>query len=182
MPNLQRLIFVAVIAIGVVITAGCKGDDKGPVTTTTGAPPPETTTTTEAPLSAGTQLFVYNPSVGDCFDKRTLDTKPTGGATQTDITLKLPCALPHQNEVFDVVEYPSTHDFPGETTLRDFAKKNCTRNFAAFVGTEYEVSKLEVGFVIPRRENWGPGRERIGCYLYDVTGDRLAGSMRGSAR
>lgn len=173
---------IAAITAVSVVAGGCTGDGAETVTTTTSPPPPETTTTTEAPLSAGTQLFVYNPSIGDCFDKRELETKPASGSKQTDITLELPCDLPHQNEVFDVVEYPTTKDYPGETTLRDFAKKNCIRNFTAFVGSEYELSTLEVGYVIPTEENWAPGRERVGCYVYDPKAERSVGSLRGSAR
>lgn len=174
----------AVLMFAMLVAAGCSGSDSADTTSSTTEVVSDTTTTstTEAPLEAGTQLYVYNPSIGDCFERRELDVVPGDDNKQTEITLKLPCDLPHRNEIFDVIDYPSTPDYPGEPTLRDYAKRNCVRGFQDFVGSEYELSSLEIGYVIPTPQNWGPGRERIGCYVYDSTGERLVGSMRGSQR
>lgn len=173
------LVLALLAAAGV---AGCSGSDSTPAATTTTTAPAETTTsTTEAPLEAGKQLFVYTPAVGDCFDRRTLTEKSASG--QSEIVLKLDCTLPHENEVFDVVDYPDPpKDYPGEETLRSFARRACVRNFAAYVGAPYETSTLEIGYVIPTDPDWGSRRTRIGCTLVDASGKRLVGSMRGSGR
>jgi hypothetical protein len=171
----------AALLFGAAAT-GCSGSDSttAPSTTTT-APPETTTSTSEAPLEAGKQLFVYAPAVGDCFDRRTLTEKSASG--QSEIVLKLDCALPHENEVFDVVDFPDPpKDYPGEETLRSFARRACVRNFASYVGAPYETSALEIGYVIPTEPDWGSRRTRIGCTLVDASGKRLVGSMRGSAR
>lgn len=162
--------------------AGCSGGGDGASTTTTGPPPTEPTTTTEPPIEAGEQVFVYQPSIGDCFDRRTLEPAPEPGG-QTDIVLLLDCALPHQYETFSVVDPPDVGpDFPGEKPLEEVAKASCVTVFEAFVGLPYVVSELEVGWYIPTAAAWGAGARSIGCYLYDLDGDKLVGSMRGSGR
>ena len=128
-------------------------------------------------------MFVYTPAVGQCFDRRELEERPASGPQQTDIVLLLDCALPHQNEVFAVLDLPGAgRDFPGETTLQDFARRSCTADFLAYVGRAYETSELEVGYYLPSSTEWETGARRLGCYLYAVDGDKLVGSMQGSAR
>ena len=73
-------------------------------------------------------------------------------------------------------------DYPGETTMREFARRNCTDGFEAYVGRPYETSELEVGYYLPSSSEWESGARRIGCYLYDVGGDKLVGSVQGSGR
>lgn len=175
---------VLALAVGLLIaaTGACSGEGSADAPSTSTAPP-EPTTSTEVPLEAGQQVFVYTPEPGQCFDRRQLDERPATGPQQTDIVLLLDCALPHDNEVFDVLEMPDRpRDRPGETTMRDFARATCTRNFAVYVGKPYETSALEVGYYLPSSSEWESGARRLGCYLYDVDGEPLIGSMRGSAR
>jgi hypothetical protein len=175
--------FVAALSLtAVVALAGCASDGNRSTTTTVTTAVPETTTT-EPPLEAGREVFVYTPEVGQCFDRRRLEERPQNGPQQTDIVLVLDCSLPHQNEVFDVLDMPGAgRDYPGETALQDFARRSCTTNFASYVGREYEVSALEVGYYLPSSSEWESGAHKLGCYVYDVNGGKLVGSMRGSAR
>lgn len=170
------------LALATVGATGCsgEGDEDAVAATTTEAP--STTTTTEAPLEAGTQIFVYVPQVGDCFDRRKIE-RSASTSGQTDIVLKLDCSLPHRNEVFAVLDYPANDDvFPGEKALETFAKRECPRRFADYVGKQYELSELEIGYQMPNSTNWRRGTQKIGCYVYDLSGNRLVGSVRGSAR
>lgn len=180
----HHLVVGVAVAVALALAAtGCSGSSDGGSATTTTASPPETTTTTEPPLEAGRQIFVYTPSVGQCFDRRQLDERPATGPQQTDIVLLLDCALPHQNEVFAVLEVTGAgSDHPGETALRDLARRDCTTGFAEFVGRQYETSALEVGYYLPSTNEWESGARRIGCYVFDVDGEKLVGSMRGSGR
>lgn len=161
----------------------CSGSGGETTSTTATTSAPETTTTTEPPLEAGRQVFVYTPASGDCFDRRQLEERPATGPQQTDIVLLLDCTLPHQNEVFDVLEMPDApRDYPGETAMHDFASRTCAGGFASYVGRAYEVSALEVGYYLPSSNEWDSGTRRLGCYVYDVDGDKLIGSMQGSGR
>ncbi|MEJ5255369.1 MAG: septum formation family protein [Acidimicrobiales bacterium] len=179
-PRLAALTCVwLMFALGV--TAGCSGEtDEAVPTTTTEAP--STTTTTEAPLEAGTKVFVYVPEVGDCFDRRKVE-RSAGTSGQTEIVLKLDCSLPHRNEVFAVLDYQATDDtYPGAKTLETFAKRECPRRFEDYVGKPYEISELEIGYQLPDSSTWRRGTQKIGCYVYDLSGNRLVGSVRGIAR
>ncbi|MCU0267440.1 MAG: hypothetical protein MUF83_02215 [Acidimicrobiales bacterium] len=118
---LRALAAACAVVLG---AAACSGDDGGDASTaTTTTQPPETTTTTEVPLEQGTQVFVFEPSVGDCFDRRTLEsTGPTDPADQ--IVLVLDCELPHSFEVFGLHDVPipevttTTSPSTSTTTLR----------------------------------------------------------------
>jgi hypothetical protein len=174
--------FVGVLSI-VAATLGCSGSGSEDTTDTSTTIPVETTTTTEPPLEAGRQVFVYTPSVGHCFDRRELEERPATGPQQTDIVLLLDCALPHDNEVFDVLDMPgSGPDYPGETPMNGFARRTCATHFEEYVGKAYEVSELEIGYYLPSSSEWESGARRLGCYLYEFDGDKLVGSMRGSMR
>jgi hypothetical protein len=178
-PSLPLVLAAALLALTL---AGCNGDDGGAATTTTGPPPTESTTTTEPPVEAGEQVFVYLPSVGDCFDRRQLESAPDQRG-QTDIVLLLECDLPHRYETFSVLEPPDAgNDFPGEKALEDLARASCVTAFEAFVGRPYVVSELEVGWYLPTASAWGQGARAIGCHVYDLDGDKLVGTMRGSGR
>jgi hypothetical protein len=169
--------------LGVTIVSACTGGGGPDTVATTTTVAPETTTTTEPALDAGTQVFVYTPEVGDCFDRRQLPPEAAGAGGQTEIVLLLDCALPHQNEVFALVDHPGSGEpFPGEEALEAFAQRECPASFEGFVGRAYEVSDLEIGFHFPTEANWSAGSRTIGCYVYDLDGDKLVGSMQGSGR
>jgi hypothetical protein len=186
MARLLRSTALRSMAAGalVAITAlSCTGDDDPTATTTTVATAPETTTTTEPPVEAGTQVYVYTPEPGDCFDRRRLDAETAGPGGQTEIVLLLDCSLPHQNQVFAVVDYPNAGEpFPGEEALEAFGKRECPQYFQGYVGLAYEVSELEIGFQFPTESSWAAGSQRVGCYLFDGLGAKLMGSMQGAAR
>ncbi len=170
------------LATGFLSTGCTSGNDSSSSTTVTTAVP-ETTTTTEPPLEAGRQVFVFTPAVGQCFDRRSLDERPATGPQQTDIVLVLDCSLPHQNEVFDILKMPDNpRDYPGETAMKDFARSHCTTNFLSYVGRPYEVSALEVGYYLPSSNEWDQGARTLGCYVYNVSGDKLVGSVQGTGQ
>jgi hypothetical protein len=182
---MRRLIVLAVAAALVTTTvAGCSDDEPTDDEPTTTTAPPETTTTTEAPLEAGTQLYVYTPNVGDCFDRRQLDPPVEQvGRVPSRIVLLLDCTLPHENEIFEVLSYPFAGDeHPGDDALETHARQACPRSFQPYVGRPYEISALEIGYYLPTAAEWEEGARTIGCYLFDVGGDLTSGSMRGSGR
>ena len=176
---------LAALLLTLLITA-CSGKEVASPSTTTGtAAPVETTTTTEVPLEEGEQIYVYSPEVGDCFDKRKV---PGQNNKLTDVILMLTCDQPHEFEVFAVVEYPApdpkstdpeARAFPEDEVLRKFAKTECPKKYEDYVGQKYELSKLEIAFVMPLEANW-PSNRSIGCDLYDVTGRKLDKTVRDS--
>lgn len=177
----------AALTVALLVLAGCAGtDDSGGKAATGTTIAVGTTTTTEAPVEAGEKIYVYVPEVGDCYDKRRIAAQ---GGTQTEIVLKLDCALPHEKEIFAIVEYPApdpkttdpkAREFPGDDALRRFGRLECPKQFRAYVGTGYEVSSLEIGFLMPAESNW-PSNRKISCLLQAPNGARRSGTARGSA-
>lgn len=145
-----------------------------------------TTTTTEPTPLNPTDIpgEIYNPfelSTGDCFDRieDLLDGRP-----QT-ITTRLPCDDPHGFEIFHELTYPAEHPsvFPGEEIVREFALASCYRAFEAWVGSEYELSVLEIDVIIPTQENFEDNAARyrgIHCWVEEQNGEPLTGSSRNS--
>jgi hypothetical protein len=196
----------AIAALAVAGVVGCGGDPQE--TTASTAPPatepPESTTTTEAPVEAGQAVYVYRPSVGDCFDRRRLGEDGTGDR----IVLLLDCELPHAFQVFAVFDFddgdlPRTGaasggtplaegssggaptgppDWPGEDTLAAAAKRVCPPLFAEWIGLPYERSELELGWVVPDEGQWIEGDRVIGCTVWDPMNERMGGDSRGIAR
>lgn len=174
------------MALGATPT-GCSSPDTASTGTTTTVPGTVPgTTTTEAPLEAGKQIFVYTPEVGDCFDRREI-TSQAGG--RTDVVLVLDCGLPHQFEVFAVLEYPvdpvaladpNTKTWPGDEAVRKWAKEECPRRVRDYVGVEYELSRFEVTFDVPTEKTWLSDRT-VTCLLEEPgEGRRMSGSARDS--
>lgn len=176
-----------VICLGLLVsvaTVACSGDDSSQSTQTTTTVAPSTTTTTEPSLEQGRQVepLYYEPSVGDCFDRRKVfgpDNK------QTEVILRLDCQLPHEFEIFATVEFPLPEDgdtaWPGDEALRDLARSTCPAAFETYVGAPYETSVLEMGYLLPPEDNFGVN-QLIGCSVYDPVPDRTAGTLQGSAR
>ena len=61
------------------------------------------------------------------------------------------------------------------------AKQLCPPAFATFVGTPYQNSHLEVGWVLPTESQRSRGIQQIGCLAFDPAG-KLTSSVRGSGR
>ncbi|HEY6531726.1 MAG TPA: hypothetical protein VIY72_05445 [Acidimicrobiales bacterium] len=166
------------------------------MTTTSSTTPealPQTTTTSEPAAGVGKEFFVYAPVEGDCIDLRA--TGPDGATTtravpEEDATirgtnqliLRLDCGLPHQYEVIAVVgpDLPKTPT-PDDVALVSAAKQLCPPVFATYVGTPYQDSELEVGWILPTGEQRRRGVLQIGCLAFDPEG-KLIGSVRGSGR
>jgi hypothetical protein len=178
--------------------AGCSTTSGGtPVTlsttTTAGATDAESTTSTtaEPAASEGKELFVYAPVEGDCIDLRatgdngtaTTRARPDVDATprgSKELILRLPCELPHQYEVIAVVDSGLPRD-ADDAAYVQAAKTRCPAAFATYVGTPYQDSSLEVGWVLPSPEQRGRGVQQIGCLAFDPDG-KLTGTVRGSGR
>ena len=164
----------------VLLAAACTGGSSTVATTTTApttVPPTGETVTTEVPLAEGRELFVYNPEPGQCFDLRATE----GGARLAiranatrvgdgEVVVLVDCSQPHQYEVTAVQDVPFVAGWPGETELVVIAKRLCPDSHTAYVGRAYELSALEVGWILPTLEEWDRGRRQIACVVFDPTG------------
>lgn len=147
--------------------------------------PTSTTTTEAAPLDPteipGEPINQYNLNVSDCFDQ--LEDRRNG--LPVTITTRLSCEEPHHFEVFAQLLYPADHPsvYPGDAVIRDFALASCYREFTPWVGSEYELSELDIGVIIPTQANFEDNAARyrgIHCWVERVDGDPMVGTSRDS--
>mgnify|MGYP001172073108 CR=1 FL=1 len=124
--------------------------------------------------------FQYELRLEDCFNEYRLIDEETGDIT--DLTTIVDCRRPHDAEIYKEFVHPATAEepYPGKTELERWSAIKCYEAFKDFVGTDYELSALEIGYIPPVQEDWEIGLYRIiTCYVY-VPESQLSGSMQGS--
>ena len=128
-----------------------------------------------AVVSAACSSTVFSLEVGDCFDD-------PASFTQVDNVEVVDCADPHDNEVYAVVEYTESNDWPGNEAIEFAAFTECLDAFEPFIGVAYEVSKWDIAAFWPSEESWNDANDReIICAVYDLSGAKVTGTARGSA-
>jgi hypothetical protein len=118
---------------------------------------------------------VFTLQVGDCFDDE-------GGAEEVMDVPAVPCAEPHDNEVY--YEFSLAGDeFPGEDAIRAEAEAECTPAFEEFVGMAYADSALDWFPFYPTEGSWNEMGDRVvQCAIYDGSLAKVQGSLAGVAR
>lgn len=117
--------------------------------------------------------------LGDCFDNAGAFENDEAGDVSS--LPGVPCADPHDNEVYAVfdVEYAN---FPGDEQIAEDAFGACHDRFEEFVGLEYESSTLEIAALYPSIESWAMHNDReVVCAVYDMNGSKLTGTMQGAS-
>ncbi|MEZ4504155.1 MAG: trypsin-like peptidase domain-containing protein [Dehalococcoidia bacterium] len=124
----------------------------------------------------GEPRSVFELTEGDCFS-----VPPEGDGDVLFDVLVTDCNEPHEHEMFETLSAGGASDpFPGENTINDLWQTGCVDSFEAFVGIAYEDSRLDVGALVPTAESWVEGDREIACYVSDLFGEPLVGSMAGS--
>lgn len=116
----------------------------------------------------------FELEVGDCFDDPSnFEEVETVPATE--------CSQPHDNEVYgnyDIAEAT----WPGQSVVEDWADETCYEAFETYVGTSYQTSSLDFGWLIPTQTSWDRLDDRtVTCFLYDLDLAKLSGSMRNTS-
>ncbi|MCR2814183.1 septum formation family protein [Microbacterium sp. zg.Y1090] len=128
------------------------------------------------PDESGEAVDVFSISLGDC-----LNTSALSDTTQVDSVPVVPCSEPHEDEVY--YTFDSTDpEYPGEDALVSEAGETCIAEFADFVGIAYEESALDYWPMYPSEQSWEQGDREILCMVYDPSGEKVTGSLAGSAR
>lgn len=127
-------------------------------------------------VSSG-DLDVMTLQIGDCFNDP---------AELEDVVFNVaavPCARPHDNEVFAVHAIAGVFGdvYPGEEALDGHGYEVCSGGlFDAYVGTPYSDSALDVFTFTPTDESWGQGDRQVVCALYRLDFSKLTRTARGS--
>ncbi|RZU49446.1 putative regulator of septum formation [Krasilnikovia cinnamomea] len=104
---------------------------------------------------------------GDCVGKVPGD----NGTTIEDVPV-VPCALPHEGEVFAVFDLPAG-PWPGQRQVETQAEKRCQDELDKYLKTPDD--KLESYSLLPLRESWEDDRG-VTCVVTGPT--QLTGSLR----
>lgn len=127
----------------------------------------------------GGNVDAFTIRLGDCFnDTSALGTEEAGEVSSLP---GVPCSEPHDNEVYAVFDV-RFDSFPGDEQMADEAFTECLDRFEDFVGTDYELSTLDVTALYPSSQSWSLQDDReVVCAVYDVNGGKLTGSAKDSA-
>ena len=127
----------------------------------------------ETPAADGETVDVFTVKVGDCLND---------GAMEGEVseTVVIDCAEPHDSEAYASVMIEDG-DFPGDDAVAEQAVTECTNEFSAFVGMDYQSSSLDFAYYYPTEDSWANGDREILCLIVDPAG-KVEGSLQGAAR
>jgi|GEM_PF-1091154 len=127
--------------------------------------PPVTTTTTVATVPDPSSTSTTSRSSASAS---TTTTRRDEDAATASTTTTIP-------DVSDLA-------WPGDDALITAAKRVCPPPFEPFVGIAYELSELEIGWVLPTQSSWNNGDRTVGCTIYLPNDERMAGTRQATAR
>jgi hypothetical protein len=116
--------------------------------------------------------------VGDCIQDDPIGSGTDEAEAAAEVTV-VPCGGPHYAEVYAAFTFP-TAAYPGRDLVISEVERTCRRDFAPFVGVDYENSTLDVSYLYPRASEWYRDKDAV-CMVYDPSGG-APGSLRGSRR
>lgn len=122
-------------------------------------------------VDAGT-LDAFQVQLGDCFDD------PDAYADEFSSLPGVPCSEPHDNEAYAVFDLTMS-SYP-EYDIAEISESSCIDRFQGYVGRDYESSSLDVVTMYPSAESWAQSDREVVCALYDMSGEKLLGSVKGS--
>lgn len=126
----------------------------------------------------GTIVDPAKLNVGDCFNEYRYRDRAD---VLQQLTTTVECNRPHDKELYHAADHPAAEGAPFlRDEISDFANDECLDAFEDFVGEEYVLSQLEIGFLQPAYEDWisEDFDRQVTCYVFPYEEDRrLQGSM-----
>lgn len=124
----------------------------------------------------------YEIAPGDCFNEYIVYLSE---AEPEELTTVVDCTIPHYAEVYYQATHPASANepYPDSEAMKAWAEKQCYDRFEEFVGEEYELSQLGMGFRAPALQAWNDpllAHREVKCFVYAWRGGRVVGSVRGS--
>ena len=117
-----------------------------------------TTRNDQGEIVEGGGLGAFAIRVGDCFND------PDASLVQS--VEAVPCAEPHDNEVYGEFDLDDGA-FPGDVPTQELAAEGCLTRFETAVGEPYDTSALWFSFLAPTKESWEQGNDReVLCFVY----------------
>ncbi len=160
---------IGIVLLIVLALASSTTDSSGtgiPSTIPTAAP------TTDAPSTSApsTAISATALQVGDCLNDLT-------NSTDVSSLPGVPCAQPHEGEVFAVFDLPAG-DYPGPAAVDDLVNKGCNARLAAYSPSAPDDPAVGLFSVYPLEQNWIRGDREVVC-IAKATSGTATGSIRG---
>lgn len=140
----------------------------------------ETRDATTGEITEGGTTDVFTLAVGDCLNDQSL-AESTDESVEVTSVPTVPCADPHDYEVFANLAVPEADAYPGEDTVIAQAESDCAAAFPGFVGIDYDSSIYGYSYYYPTSGSWAGGDRTINCLIGDPAG-KTSGSLAGIAR
>lgn len=129
-------------------------------------------------IVSGGSIDAFDIRVGDCFDDS--DSMSSDEEFEVSGVRGVPCAEPHDNEVFAVFDL-EFNEYPAGEEMADTAFEGCLQRFEQYVGLDYMSSSLDIYPLYPTQQSWNQLNDReVACVLFDMELAKLEGSMKGS--
>lgn len=170
--SIRAAFTIAVVAGGAFALAGCStvADIVSAATEGANSSAPETRSEDTGEIVAGGVTDVFQLRVGDCLNDP--------GSDEVLEVVTVPCADPHDYEVYHHAELEDG-EYP--TNLQETADDICMAAFTQFVGIPYAESTLGFTHYTPTLMSWlHDGDRAVDCLAYDE--GLTSGSLMGSAR
>jgi hypothetical protein len=120
--------------------------------------------------SSGGEVSAAKLAVGHCVDNLRESDDLEGLPV-------LPCARPHEGEVFAIFELPAG-PFPGDEELGKQAQRECLKQFENYAPSSLADDKVELFYLHPSQLSWSSGDRGVTCVATDPTAKRT-GSLKG---
>lgn len=106
----------------------------------------------------------------------------TDGSLDASAIRSTDCATAHRGEVVGIFEMRDADGaaFPGIPAVQAIASTECPRLFAAYVGSDFNISSLEMVYLHPIDDSWGRGDRQIACIAIGAGGGDLIDSVAGT--
>jgi hypothetical protein len=187
----MRHLLALAIALAIVSATACSaGDGDGDaaaepaaaiVAATEGEADTDDPAVEERPLE-GRTIDRFALETGMCFNEYVLTDAETGETSE--LTTRVDCRRAHDGEVYAEHVHPAdaTVQFPGSSELQRWGTEVCYDDFEGFVGELFELSRLDIGVIVPDEPSWTAGLYRtVACYVRAGDSELLSGSMRDAA-
>lgn len=120
-------------------------------------------------IATGGSVEVDSLRVGDCVNGIKLD-------REFRRLPAVPCAEPHEAEVFAVFSISGSAAWPGDTVVEEQAE-SCVDKLVSYAPQVAMDEKLDVVYLQPTRQSWARGDRAITCIAVDL--NKRTGSLRG---
>jgi hypothetical protein len=120
-------------------------------------------------IVSGGSVSVTELKAGDCFN----------GLTENGTVIRVnavPCAEPHDAEVFAVFELAGT-EFPGDDKVFEDAEKGCNDRLPDYSNRAVEDASIELYVFHPTRQSWARGDHEVTCIVGSPS-QKITGSLK----